>query len=172
MTTTNSPPIPSTDQAQLPTQPVATVQAVSLPTRPSNPAKSISQSAADAFSKDLWSKASQKLSEQDRASILGLLPPQVGGAHSGAALLDDLCALALVQKEKCDEKRWKFHFNGQQVILRDVAQKILYWLQKFKDVGDMAMNFDPVHTALPWAAFRFLLQVSSISDKGDIHLSS
>jgi ankyrin repeat domain-containing protein 50 len=100
------------------------------------------------------------------------MPPPVDGNDSGAGLLDELCRLALKQKEKCDGKRWKFAFNGQQVILRDVAQKIFYWLQKFKEAGDITVNFDPVHAALPWAAFRFLLQVMSNSNNGEIHLLS
>lgn len=37
--------------------------------------------------------------------------------------------------------------------------KIVFWLSKFKDVGDIAVNFDPVHASLPWAGIRFLLQV-------------
>ncbi|CAG9956002.1 unnamed protein product [Clonostachys rosea f. rosea IK726] len=35
--------------------------------------------------------------------------------------------------------------------------------QKFKEVGDIAVNFDPVHAALPWAAFRFLLVAATAS---------
>jgi ankyrin repeat domain-containing protein 50 len=96
----------------------------------------------------------------------------VGRADSGAGFLDDLCILAIEQREKCEEKGWKFNFDGQQVILRDVAQKIFYWLQRFKEVGDIAVNFDPVHAALPWAAFRFLLQVISNSDNEEIRLSN
>ncbi|KAJ0134283.1 NADH-cytochrome b5 reductase 1 [Fusarium oxysporum f. sp. albedinis] len=29
---------------------------------------------------------------------------------------------------------------------------------KFKGIGDVVSSFDPVHAALPWAAFRFVLQ--------------
>jgi hypothetical protein len=166
MTTTVSASIPSTDAPQMSNQPIAIDTVSSPPTQQPKPVVSSHQSAANAFSKDLWSKALQKLSEQDRASILGLMPPSGGGVGSGAAMLDELCGLVLKQKEKCDEKSWKFNFNGQQVILRDVAQKIFYWLQKFKEVGDVAINFDPVHAALPWAAFRFVLQVMFDSDNG------
>jgi ankyrin repeat domain-containing protein 50 len=164
--------IPSTDGPQLPNQPIGIIGASSPPTRQPNSAVSSHQSVADAYSKDLWSKALQRLSEQDRASILGLMPPPVGDTDSGTALLDELCGLALKKKEKCDEKGWKLNFNGQQVILRDVALKIIFWLQKFKEVGDIAANFDPVHAALPWAAFRFLLQVLFNNHNGEIRLSS
>ncbi len=37
---------------------------------------------------------------------------------------------------------------------------MLAWLDKFKQVGDVAVNFDPQHAALPWAGIRLLLEVS------------
>jgi hypothetical protein len=162
-TTSSSTSIPPTNEPPLLSQPTA------ITTQQLNSATSVYQSLADNFSKDLWYKALAKLPEQDRAELCDLLPHLVGGADSGAGLLDDLCILAIKKKERCDEKRWKFDLAGQQIILRDVAQKIFYWLKKFKEAGDIAVNFDPVHAALPWAAFRFLLQVISNSDNGETH---
>lgn len=34
------------------------------------------------------------------------------------------------------------------------------WLDRFKQVGDVGSNADPVHIGLPWAGIRFLLEVS------------
>ena len=45
------------------------------------------------------------------------------------------------------------------IDLRDRADKILEWVEKFKQIGDIAVQYDPVHAALPWAGIRFLLQV-------------
>lgn len=45
------------------------------------------------------------------------------------------------------------------LILRDHAERIVNWLHKFKEVGDIAVQYDPVHAALPWAGVRFLRQV-------------
>jgi len=70
-----------------------------------------------------------------------------------------LCDLTKQKRAECEKRGWKLEYNGQQVILRDVAEKVIVWLNKFKEVGDIAMNFDPVHLALPWAGVRFLLQV-------------
>ena len=56
------------------------------------------QPAVDAFSKDLWSKALQKLSDRDRATILGLIPSPDGSVNSGALLLDELYEMARKQK--------------------------------------------------------------------------
>jgi hypothetical protein len=33
------------------------------------------------------------------------------------------------------------------------------WLDRFKQVGDVASNADPVHVGLPWAGIRVLLDV-------------
>lgn len=35
------------------------------------------------------------------------------------------------------------------------------WIDHFKEVVDVAVQYDPVHAALPWAGVRFLLQVHS-----------
>ena len=53
---------------------------------------------------------------------------------------------------------WKF-IKGEEVVLRDVGMKILHWVATFKQIGDIIVQYDPVHAALPWAGFRFLLQV-------------
>jgi hypothetical protein len=34
------------------------------------------------------------------------------------------------------------------------------WVIKFREVGDMAAQYDPAHAALPWAGVRVLLQVA------------
>jgi hypothetical protein len=49
--------------------------------------------------------------------------------------------------------------HQEKVILRDVFDKIIRWIDTFKQVGDLAVQYDPVHTALPWTAIRFVLQV-------------
>jgi hypothetical protein len=39
--------------------------------------------------------------------------------------------------------------------------KVLGWVNRFKEIGDIIVQFDPVHPALPWEGFRFLLQLCS-----------
>ena len=48
---------------------------------------------------------------------------------------------------------------GKNLILRDVFGKIVGWIQKFKEIGDVAVQYDPVHASLPWAGVRLLLEV-------------
>ena len=69
------------------------------------------------------------------------------------------------KKQVCLKKRWKYRkSNGEEVILRDVLENIAGWLEKFKAVGDSVIQYDPAHTALPWARVRFLLQVHCPKD--------
>ena len=51
------------------------------------------------------------------------------------------------------------------MVLRDVADKVLVWIDKFKQIGDIVIQYDPVHAALPWAGVRFLLDVCFSGEK-------
>lgn len=102
--------------------------------------------------RDLWADALQKLSDDDKAVLQS-------SSVSKLDVLEDLCAAAKRKRDECDNQRWKFEFNGRQIILHDIAEKIVVWINKFKEIVDIAVNFDPVHAALPWAGVRFLLQV-------------
>ena len=51
---------------------------------------------------------------------------------------------------------------GRRGRLGKTGAKILQWVYKFKQIGDIIIQFDPKHSALPWAGFRFLLQVELI----------
>jgi hypothetical protein len=75
--------------------------------------------------------------------------------------VNDVLHSAKVRQEECRKKLWKYkNKKGEDVILRDVFAKVIVWVNKLKEVGDMAVQYDPVHAALPWAAVRFVLQVT------------
>lgn len=75
--------------------------------------------------------------------------------------VEDVLQYAKLMRERCDEKRWRYrNKKGEEVILRDVFAKIVTWVDKFKQVGDTIVQYDPVHAALPWAAVRFVLQIA------------
>jgi hypothetical protein len=106
----------------------------------------------------LWKDAFQKLSSGDQEALGGLKI-----SHSAqkpfSETIQELLDLTTKVQDKCQCKSYKFPFKGKEIIMRDVAGKIIFWLNKFKEVGDVAVNFDPVHASLPWAGVRFLLQV-------------
>lgn len=51
------------------------------------------------------------------------------------------------------------------MILRDIFDKLIKWIDIFKQVGDAAVQYDPVHAALPWAGIRFVLQVCRVANR-------
>jgi predicted nicotinamide N-methyase len=61
------------------------------------------------------------------------------------------------------DRAWKVPWKDDIIVLRDIAMKIVQWVDKFKQIGDIVLQSDPGHAALPWAAFRFLLQVVSLT---------
>jgi hypothetical protein len=67
------------------------------------------------------------------------------------------------KKEECLAKRWKYtNLKGEKVVIRDVLDKVMAWVDKFKMIGDVVVQYDPVHAALPWAGVRFFLQVRKL----------
>ena len=65
------------------------------------------------------------------------------------------------RKQECVDKQWTVSRGGNRnaVVLRDVFTKVAVWINKFMAVGDIAVQYDPGHAALPWALIRFLLKV-------------
>lgn len=62
---------------------------------------------------------------------------------------------------RCREREDVYEMERKEawepVVLRDVLRWIAVWIDKFKVVGNNAVNHDPVHAALQWAAVRFVL---------------
>jgi hypothetical protein len=68
---------------------------------------------------------------------------------------------AQAKRQECESKRWVFAVGGHTLKLQDEADKVILWLDRFKQVGDIAVNADPIHASLPWAEIRLLLEVCS-----------
>ncbi|KAF7505435.1 hypothetical protein GJ744_000762 [Endocarpon pusillum] len=64
------------------------------------------------------------------------------------------------KRQACLDNRWSCTLNGRKVILREKADKVVYWLDRFKSVGDVVANADPIHIGLPWAGIRLLLEAA------------
>lgn len=141
------------------TQPDTSLRLVAGTNQNTLPASVITASPHPAApSRDLWAEALQKLDIRDREAVENLRPTQ-SNQRPLSETMDELLGITKRLKTRCDEKTFKFLFRGQNIIVRDVIGKIIVWLNKFKEVGDIAVNFDPVHAALPWAGVRLLLQV-------------
>jgi ankyrin repeat protein/predicted nucleic acid-binding protein len=104
---------------------------------------------------DLWQGAIDTLP----ASVAQVLNTKNTGRRDVA-----LAALktAEAKRQLALKKRWRIKRSSGQddIIVRDVLEKVIYWIRRFKEVGDQIVQYDPKHAALPWAAIRFLLQAA------------
>ncbi|KAH0565685.1 hypothetical protein GP486_000925 [Trichoglossum hirsutum] len=97
--------------------------------------------------RNLWADALETLSSEDEAAILQ--SSSISQApDSKLGILQHLCAIAEQKRDDCEKRGWKFELNGRQIILRDVAQKVIVWVNKFKEVSDVTANFDPMGALL------------------------
>lgn len=131
----------------------STALGTALESRLNQPTSLTRNQSQDAPAKNLWELALEKLSEEDKHELSRMR------LDSKLDILQHLRTAAKKKQADCANRRWKFELNGRQIVLRDVAEKIIVWVDKFKQVGDIAVNFDPVHASLPWAGIRFLLEV-------------
>jgi hypothetical protein len=88
--------------------------------------------------------ALKKLPDKERAVVESNAASNIGDAVSAAY------DAAEKQRIICEDKRWPISAKAKQVIL---------WLDRFKGVGNVAANADPINAGLPWAGVRFLLTV-------------
>ena len=95
-----------------------------------------------------------ELSPKERETLIGTGP--------GVDSRETVSAVRSIVEGKLNKEKgelWKIKFRGEEIVLRDVGAKILHWVDNFKQIGDIIVQYDPMHAALPWAGFRFLLQV-------------
>jgi hypothetical protein len=103
---------------------------------------------------NLWDEALKSLPEDEKNK---LNIAQVD-EHD---ILQQVLVVAERRKEKCIGKQWKIKkLDGSEIVVRNELEKVVTWVNKFKEVGDQAANYDPSHAALPWAAVRLILQTT------------
>ncbi len=108
-------------------------------------------------SKDLWACALKDLTKSDREQLTFY------DGQGRLGILSDLQVLTESAKEQCIKKRWRFTRpgrNGETIVMRDIFNKMVVWINVFKQIGDTAVQYDPGHAALPWAGVRFILQIA------------
>ena len=147
----------ATSKSSITSQPASTSATAAADTRVEDEGEQpISTAAGSIQAQSLWSRAinSDKLSPQESKTLKDI----------GFGV--DSREMASAVKSKMDEilnkkkgERWKVKFRGEEIVLRDVGMKILQWVDRFKQFGDIIVQYDTAHAALPWAGFRFLLQV-------------
>ncbi|KAF9771620.1 hypothetical protein IL306_010735, partial [Fusarium sp. DS 682] len=100
---------------------------------------------------DLWATAVKCLDKDLRTKI--------NFDHEKIETVSEVLKFTDEAQKKCDDKMWRLRRkNGATVSVRDVLAKVVKWVNHFKAIGDIAVQYDPGHAALPWAGVRFLLQ--------------
>lgn len=82
---------------------------------------------------------------------LHVVVPLQRGFSSSRAKKISVHGKAMGAREQARDRRY---------VLHDVLDKIAMWTQKSVECGDIAMQRDPGHAALPCAAIRFMLKGS------------
>ena len=138
---------------QLSSRPIVLLPAVHPPSPP--PPPPTSRVPTDDACRHILNKVLEQLSEDDKRVIDAFI-------SSDGEISSVLSAVYTACKEKrefCEKKSWTFALRGRNVRLREEVDKVVFWLDKFKQVGDVAANADPMHAGLPWAGIRLLLEV-------------
>ncbi|TGO16238.1 hypothetical protein BTUL_0030g00230 [Botrytis tulipae] len=115
-------------------------------------------------SEDLWNEALKQVQFTNTSAL-------VAAGLERRQILVEILDLVQKQELKAQERKWKWkRKNGQVIIIRDIFVKLAIWMEKFKSIGDIVVQYDPIHASLPWAVVRFLLQaaVSDIHSNGAI----
>lgn len=61
------------------------------------------------------------------------------------------------QADRIKNRREIKRKSGKPLVVRDLYAKIVACINKFKAIGDIVVQYDPAHAALPWAAVRLIL---------------
>ncbi|KAK7419215.1 hypothetical protein QQZ08_010927 [Neonectria magnoliae] len=93
---------------------------------------------------NLWLAAVAHLTDEQRANIDFAQPDQV-------EILSDLLELVKDAKQRSIDNVWKFNRkSGETFVIRDVLRKVAEWIDRFRTIGDVVVQYDPAHAALPW----------------------
>ena len=103
---------------------------------------------------NLWNLAFESLGSKDQERL------QKYDSEKQTNAIDEAFRAVQEKRKACLQKCWTLKTNSGRIIVRDILDKIALWINKFKEVGDVAAQFDPTHVSLPWTGVRFLLQVS------------
>jgi len=99
---------------------------------------------------DLWSKAYKQLPEEYKKDLAKL---------EKLNIIQKLFAIAKQAEKQNLTKQFKLKWGDKEIDVREKAEGFVEWLNKFKEIGDIVMQYDPGYAALPWAGVRFILMV-------------
>ena len=82
------------------------------------------------------------------------------GSSEVSSSIQKAAKFAEGKRQLCVDRRWKVALGGKTIVLREKADAVVTLIGKFKDIGSIAVDADPVHAGLPWAGICMLLQIA------------
>ncbi|UKZ47084.1 hypothetical protein TrVGV298_001298 [Trichoderma virens] len=115
------------------------------------------------ITKALWDRALLEVKESKDQGAINLINEiekhvDQGGASDARPRVNDL---VLSIKETMEQQFKEKHTRNSTSAY---VEKTISILNQFISVGDVAVSYDPVHAALPWAAVRVVLVVSMMPE--------
>ena len=108
--------------------------------------------------RDLWQEAFSSLPQVAQSKLQSLAGDQPLAAtsisHGITNLLDEIDK----KRRKCEEETWKCVVEGQEIVLRDYAVKLVDGL---KLAGDIAVEFVPGPAKLVWPVLKGVMTVGN-----------
>jgi hypothetical protein len=88
---------------------------------------------------NLLDEALKQLPDRDRTTLRQFIPPTSRDIDSA---IEQALAATEGKQRQCLEKRWRVTFSGREFILKEEADKVIHWLNRVKEVGDIIVNAD------------------------------
>lgn len=111
-----------------------------------SPYSSSSATTASSSNRNLLSDVFKQLSNDDQATLQNY---KLHDTSDIDLALEETLAAAKEKQRFCVAKRWTFTFAGRTVVLKEEANKVVGWLNRFAAVGNIVANVDPVYIGLP-----------------------
>jgi hypothetical protein len=108
--------------------------------------------------KDYWGHALSSLEKEKQ----GRIKKELWNKEDFASWPDVIAGICRREQDGRQTKERKLRFAGREIDLQKMMDSWTEFLDKIKQIGDIAVNVDPIHAGLPWAVVRFILTVSAI----------
>lgn len=121
------------------------------------------------YKSELWEQAKDRISPENYTTIEEFVTKEKGSLKFEATEISDVIHSLQGKGRLCKEQKWTFACGRYTLNLQKAVEKTLYWLEKIKVPVEIAVNADPIHAGLPWAAIKCLVLVR-IPPSGAIEL--
>lgn len=107
-------------------------------------------------SQTIWDEALERLTPKQK-TLLCNFPKPIDS--------DELINAVRSKQGELEKLSWASHYKlgNKTYNIKKMMDSVIIWIDRFKSIGDIIVQYDPAHIALPWAGIRFLLQVGDVS---------